>query len=153
MVASGVVSITLRDWLQHSPLLKQLLYFSAFIDMPEMLYYMRSNYQYWKDLEEKGTISFNDICKMMTTTLPKIPESSGNHWKKILSHSTNCWVHCCTGNNGRRMKYFWIYLNWKFWICSGKCLLRNLSDDSIDITSWKYCFIRIFSFRIDWTFE
>ncbi|CAH1716531.1 high affinity cAMP-specific and IBMX-insensitive 3',5'-cyclic phosphodiesterase 8 isoform X1 [Aphis gossypii] len=51
----------------------------SFIDMPEMLYYMRSNYQYWKDLEEKGTISFNDICKMMTTTLPKIPESSGNH--------------------------------------------------------------------------
>ncbi|XP_025191871.1 high affinity cAMP-specific and IBMX-insensitive 3',5'-cyclic phosphodiesterase 8-like isoform X3 [Melanaphis sacchari] len=51
----------------------------SFIDMPEMLYYMRSNYQYWKDLEEKGTISFNDICKMMTTTLPKIPESGGNH--------------------------------------------------------------------------
>lgn len=54
--------------------------FTAFIDMPEMLYYMRSNYQYWKDLEEKGTISFSDICKMsLTTTLPKIPESSGQH--------------------------------------------------------------------------
>ncbi|XP_025410032.1 high affinity cAMP-specific and IBMX-insensitive 3',5'-cyclic phosphodiesterase 8-like isoform X2 [Sipha flava] len=51
----------------------------SFIDMPEMLYYMRSNYQYWKDLEEKGTISINEICKTMTTTLPKIPESSGNH--------------------------------------------------------------------------
>lgn len=48
--------------------------------MPEMLYYMRSNYQYWKDLEEKGTISFNDICKMsLTTTLPKIPESNGTN--------------------------------------------------------------------------
>lgn len=58
-----------------------MMRFTAFIDMPEMLYYMRSNYQYWKDLEEKGTISFSDICKMpLTTTLPKIPESSGTNW-------------------------------------------------------------------------
>lgn len=46
--------------------------------MPEMLYYMRSNYQYWKDLEEKGTISFNDIWKV-PKALPKIPESGGNN--------------------------------------------------------------------------
>ncbi|KAL1449204.1 hypothetical protein WDU94_000423 [Cyamophila willieti] len=26
----------------------------AFIDMPEMLYHLRSNYQYWKELDEKG---------------------------------------------------------------------------------------------------
>ncbi|VVC28353.1 Hypothetical protein CINCED_3A011827 [Cinara cedri] len=52
----------------------------SFIDMPEMLYYMRSNYQYWKDLEEKGTISYSDVCKMpLATTLPKIPESGGNN--------------------------------------------------------------------------
>lgn len=52
--------------------------------MPEMLYYMRSNYQYWKDLEEKGTISINEICKTMTTTLPKIPESGGNHGEQWI---------------------------------------------------------------------
>ncbi|XP_050527670.1 high affinity cAMP-specific and IBMX-insensitive 3',5'-cyclic phosphodiesterase 8-like [Daktulosphaira vitifoliae] len=53
----------------------------AFIDMPEMLYYMRTNYQYWKDLEEKGTISTSDNCKTSLTysTLPKIPESNGNN--------------------------------------------------------------------------
>jgi len=47
--------------------------------MPEMLYYMRSNYQYWKDLEEKGMISLGDICKIPKVALPKIPESGGNH--------------------------------------------------------------------------
>ncbi|KAI5708649.1 hypothetical protein M8J76_000180 [Diaphorina citri] len=33
----------------------------AFIDMPEMLYHLRSNYQYWKDLDEKGITSIQDI--------------------------------------------------------------------------------------------
>lgn len=33
----------------------------AFIDMPEMLYHLRSNYQYWKDLDEKGISSIQDI--------------------------------------------------------------------------------------------
>ncbi|XP_050433933.1 high affinity cAMP-specific and IBMX-insensitive 3',5'-cyclic phosphodiesterase 8 isoform X2 [Adelges cooleyi] len=52
----------------------------SFIDMPEMLYYMRTNYQYWKDLEEKGTISTSEVCKtsLPHITLPKIPETNGN---------------------------------------------------------------------------
>lgn len=68
---------------------------TAFIDMPEMLYYMRSNYQYWKDLEEKGTISINEICKTTTTTLPKIPESGGNHWAVKIDRPTSV----CSGRD------------------------------------------------------
>uniref|UniRef100_A0A8D9DZM7 3',5'-cyclic-AMP phosphodiesterase n=1 Tax=Cacopsylla melanoneura TaxID=428564 RepID=A0A8D9DZM7_9HEMI len=33
----------------------------AFIDMPEMLYHLRSNYQYWKDMDEKDISSIQDI--------------------------------------------------------------------------------------------
>lgn len=71
--------------------------------MPEMLYYMRSNYQYWKDLEEKGTISFNDIWKV-PKALPKIPESGGgNHWERrripvsgVPHYSITNYIRTCT---------------------------------------------------------
>ncbi|XP_054277749.1 high affinity cAMP-specific and IBMX-insensitive 3',5'-cyclic phosphodiesterase 8 [Macrosteles quadrilineatus] len=55
----------------------------AFIDMPEMLYHLRSNYQYWKDLEEKGVTSLGDISLKQTSSgsspnpnLPNIPEKT-----------------------------------------------------------------------------
>lgn len=54
----------------------------AFIDMPEMLYHLRSNYQYWKDLEEKGVTSLGDISLKQPSSsspnpnLPNIPEKS-----------------------------------------------------------------------------
>nr|XP_018914696.1 PREDICTED: high affinity cAMP-specific and IBMX-insensitive 3',5'-cyclic phosphodiesterase 8B [Bemisia tabaci]XP_018914697.1 PREDICTED: high affinity cAMP-specific and IBMX-insensitive 3',5'-cyclic phosphodiesterase 8B [Bemisia tabaci]XP_018914698.1 PREDICTED: high affinity cAMP-specific and IBMX-insensitive 3',5'-cyclic phosphodiesterase 8B [Bemisia tabaci]XP_018914699.1 PREDICTED: high affinity cAMP-specific and IBMX-insensitive 3',5'-cyclic phosphodiesterase 8B [Bemisia tabaci] len=47
----------------------------AFIDMPEMLYHMRSNYQHWKDLEERGVTSLGDACGK---SLPGIPETNNN---------------------------------------------------------------------------
>uniref|UniRef100_A0A1B6E641 PDEase domain-containing protein n=3 Tax=Clastoptera arizonana TaxID=38151 RepID=A0A1B6E641_9HEMI len=56
----------------------------AFIDMPEMLYHLRSNYQYWKDLEEKGVTSLGDIslkqpCSLSPIpNLPNIPEKHSN---------------------------------------------------------------------------
>jgi hypothetical protein len=57
--------------------------FSAFIDMPEMLYHLRSNYQYWKDLEEKGVTSLGDISLKQSSSgsspnpnLPNIPEKT-----------------------------------------------------------------------------
>lgn len=33
----------------------------SFIELPEMLYYLRSNYQYWKEKEEQGVTSINEL--------------------------------------------------------------------------------------------
>lgn len=56
---------------------------AAFIDQPEMLYHLRSNYQYWKDLEEKGVTSLGDISLKQPSNssspnpnLPNIPEKT-----------------------------------------------------------------------------
>lgn len=57
---------------------------SAFIDMPEMLYHLRSNYQYWKDLDEKGITNLGDISLKQSSSsspnsnLPNIPEKNSN---------------------------------------------------------------------------
>lgn len=34
----------------------------AFIELPEMLYYLRTNYQFWKEKEEQGVMSVADLC-------------------------------------------------------------------------------------------
>lgn len=33
----------------------------SFIELPEMLYYLRSNYQYWKEKEEEGVTSISNF--------------------------------------------------------------------------------------------
>lgn len=52
--------------------------------MPEMLYHLRSNYQYWKDLDEKGITNLGDISLKQSASsspnsnLPNIPEKNSN---------------------------------------------------------------------------
>ncbi|XP_075214903.1 high affinity cAMP-specific and IBMX-insensitive 3',5'-cyclic phosphodiesterase 8A-like [Lycorma delicatula] len=51
----------------------------VFIDMPELLYNVRNNYQYWKDMEERGCTSIDKISSPSNTTiLPNIPEKNSN---------------------------------------------------------------------------
>jgi len=34
----------------------------SFIEFPEMLYYLRTNYQFWKEKEEMGIMTVADLC-------------------------------------------------------------------------------------------
>ncbi|XP_076393869.1 phosphodiesterase 8 isoform X3 [Megachile rotundata] len=44
--------------------LQNTLYFSAFIDMPELVGYMRHNYEKWKEYSEQGISTLQDIEKL-----------------------------------------------------------------------------------------
>ncbi|XP_066259625.1 high affinity cAMP-specific and IBMX-insensitive 3',5'-cyclic phosphodiesterase 8 isoform X1 [Euwallacea similis] len=49
---------------------------NAFIDMPELLTYMRQNYIRWKEFDDQGYTTLNDIQKLQATVLsPSIPTS------------------------------------------------------------------------------
>ncbi|KAL1512742.1 hypothetical protein ABEB36_002282 [Hypothenemus hampei] len=49
---------------------------NAFIDMPELLTYMRQNYIRWKEFDEQGHTTLNDIQKLQATILaPSITSS------------------------------------------------------------------------------
>ncbi|XP_077299462.1 high affinity cAMP-specific and IBMX-insensitive 3',5'-cyclic phosphodiesterase 8-like [Arctopsyche grandis] len=51
----------------------------AFIDMPELLAHTKSNYQYWRDMDEKGVTTLQDIKNMQATLVApslSIPKSS-----------------------------------------------------------------------------
>lgn len=41
-----------------------LIFFLAFIEMPEMLYHLRKNYDYWKELHDKGLTGTEDPEKL-----------------------------------------------------------------------------------------
>ncbi|XP_044008937.1 high affinity cAMP-specific and IBMX-insensitive 3',5'-cyclic phosphodiesterase 8 isoform X3 [Aphidius gifuensis] len=45
----------------------------AFIDMPEMISYMRQNYDKWKEYHEKGISTLSDIERLQTSSELKIP--------------------------------------------------------------------------------
>lgn len=55
-------------------------FFTVFIDMPELISNITYNYQYWKDLEEKGLTSMDQITSpSVETVLPNIPEKNSNN--------------------------------------------------------------------------
>lgn len=43
----------------------------AFIDMPELMTYMRGNYVKWKEFDEQGISTLADIRKLQTTVFGK----------------------------------------------------------------------------------
>lgn len=57
---------------------KIIVFFLAFIDMPELLTYMRQNYIRWKEFDEQGHTTLADIQKLQSTVLmcPMIPSKS-----------------------------------------------------------------------------
>ncbi|KAK6624730.1 hypothetical protein RUM44_011590 [Polyplax serrata] len=52
----------------------------SFIELPEMLYYLRSNYQYWKEREEQGITGINELCphNNRIELLRELDESKGD---------------------------------------------------------------------------
>lgn len=59
----------------------------AFIDMPELLTYMRQNYIRWKELDEQGHTTLADIQKLQNTMLmtPIYPTKTTqkSDWSKL----------------------------------------------------------------------
>lgn len=44
-------------------------FLEAFIDMPELIAYMRQNYITWKELDEQGYTTLTDIGKLQASNL------------------------------------------------------------------------------------
>ncbi|CAG9821634.1 unnamed protein product [Phaedon cochleariae] len=57
-----------KNFLSKLPL-PVLVYSLTFIDMPELLTYMRQNYIRWKELDEQGHTTLADIQKLQSTVL------------------------------------------------------------------------------------
>lgn len=52
--------------------------FTAFIDMPELISYMRQNYIRWKELDEQGHTTLADVAVLQKSVLlsPMFPVKS-----------------------------------------------------------------------------
>ncbi|RZF42779.1 hypothetical protein LSTR_LSTR017315 [Laodelphax striatellus] len=52
-----------------------------FVDMPELLYHLRHNYQFWKDMEERGQTTLDKLPTLGSKgNLPNIPENTSSSY-------------------------------------------------------------------------
>lgn len=49
----GFIDIIINDMMEA---------WDSFIEFPEMLYYLRTNLQFWKEKEEQGVMTVGDLC-------------------------------------------------------------------------------------------
>lgn len=53
----------------------------VFVDMPELLYHLRHNYQFWKDMEERGQTTLDKLPTLGSKgNLPNIPENTSSSY-------------------------------------------------------------------------
>lgn len=60
------------------------VFLAAFIDMPELIAYMRQNYIRWKEFDEQGHTTLADIHKLQSTAhlAPMFPTKTSTGKKK-----------------------------------------------------------------------
>jgi len=60
----------------------------AFIDFPEILYHMRRNYQFWRELEDRCVTVIDNMENLQETLAPELPDYH-DLWEYLSSLGSN----------------------------------------------------------------